>query len=213
MYDTKEEAHQKLTSCLCLFKEEPAYIENVHQNGKHVSLEFFNTRQRITDIQSITHEGWEFRNLGPRVGYININEREHKEASYAVRSAVRLAHNTQGLSHKNMRLSSLRGLPKMKIPPKEMDWLYVAKGIDAANMIEGKYPTLKDIQEQFEKEPLQVSMAFHREFSVYRHDIGPFYLEYKGKQIGYSEDLDLWRVNKKYLYLYESLEHNNLKVS
>ena len=214
MYDTKEEAHQKLVACLCLFNGEPAYIENAHGNENNVVLEFWNTRSKITDMQPIKHDGWEFRELGPRVGYMNINrgEKSHKEAVYTVRSAVRIAHNTQCLSYKNMKLKTLRGAPHLGLEPFQLEWQAVVKSDWAADMVEGKYPTLQGVRETFMKDPFQTSMAFTRELAVFRHEIGPYYIEYKGKQIGYSDDMEDWKVGDKYKYLIESLEHNSLKV-
>lgn len=215
MYDTKEEAHQKLTSCLCLFKGEPAYIENVHGSAKNVKLEYYNTRQKITGLENIQDPGWEFRELGPRVGYMNVNmgDKSYKEAAYTVRSAVRIAHNTQCLSFKNMKIKPLRGAPHLNVHGGfQLDWLSVVKTDFAADMIEGKYPSLQDIRNQFLKDPYQTSMAFTREFAVFRDEVGPYYLEYKGRKIGYSEDMENWKVSEKNLYLAESLEHRNLKV-
>jgi len=215
LYDTKDEAHQKLTSCLCLFNGESAYIENVHGSGKKIQLDFFHIRQKIQNTENINHNGWEFRELGNRIGYMNIDmgHESYKEAAYTVRSAVRIAHNTQCLSFKNMRIKPLRGAPHLGVNGFKIDWQSVVRTDYAADMIEGKYPCMKDIKDQFLKEPYQVSMAFTREFAVYRPEIGPFYLEYKGKQIGYSDDADQWKIGSKYLYLTESLDHNGLKVA
>ena len=203
MYDTHEEANQKLTACVVLFKGSPVYIEEAFSKIGKVFLRYSSIRDGKGYVEDIRHEDWEFRNLGHRIGYANFE----KESLYCLRSAVRNAHNTQGLSYRNMKFCRFRDPESAPRP----DWYYIGRSETVADMLEGKYPTFQDTIKMFEN-PLKMSVAFDRDFSIYRHQIGPFYLEYKGKEIGYSEDTDSWKVDKKFLYLGETLEDKQLKV-
>lgn len=73
--------------------------------------------------------------------------------------------------------------------------------------LEDKYPTFTDIKSQFSSDNYLTSKAFNKHFAIRRHDVGPYYLEYKGKDIGYTQDFDKWKIAEDYKYLAESLEH------
>lgn len=214
MYTTKEEAHQKLSGCVCLFNGMSVLIDTASGNKGKVTLSYRVTRTGETRSNLITEDGWEFRNLGPRIGYANLDfgTGSYKEAAYLTRAAVRQAHSTQGLSSKNVKIPKLRGSSKLGLAPLGISWTQVYLTPSFADMVEQKYPCLEEVKNGFKKEPWLVSSAFSRQFAINKPDVGPFYIEYRGKNIGYSEDLDKWRIDSEFDYLRETLEHIQLRI-
>ena len=213
MYETQEEAQQKLASCLVLLRGSPVFIEEAIQKSNGVYLRYTSIRDKIAGVENIKNNEWEFRNLGHLLGYMNYTygTKNYQESTYVVRSAVRNAHNTQGLSYRNIRLSRLRGDEAGGLPSMRPEWMNLCKDPCVADMLEGSYPSVSSFENLFEN-PYVISIAFDRDFSIFRHKIGPFYLEYKGKEIGYSEDLSSWKIGKRYNHLRESLEHKNVGI-
>jgi hypothetical protein len=219
MYDTREEANQKLGSTVVLYKEAPVLIRESGgvsgSKGSKLTLHFKYIRNGSLDEAPILDKGWEFRNLGPRVGYLNVDlgNGSYKEATYITRMGVRASHNTQGLSQKNLKIPNLGGSKRLALGPTVLTFQGVVSTPFFADMLEQKYPTMKDISTQFDKSPWLISKAFNRQFAIRRADIGPFYLQYRGKDIGHSDDLERWKIAEQYRYLDETMEYANLKIN
>lgn len=216
MYDTREEANQKLSSTIVLFKKAPVFVREAGgNNGNKLTLLFKYLRSGGVDEASILDKGWEFRNLGPCVGYMNVDlgQGSYKEATYVTRCGIRASHNTQGLSQKNLKFSTLKGSKKLNLGPAVLSFNMVSNTGFFADMMEQKYPELKNVSSQFEKSSWLISKAFTRQFAVRRDDIGPFYLQYRGKDVGHSDDLFRWKIAPQYRYLEEQLEYENLKTA
>lgn len=219
MYDNRDEANQKLSNTIVLYKDNPVLIrESGGQSGakgSKLTLLFKYIRDGKTDEAPILDKGWEFRNLGPRVGYLNVDlgNGSYKESLYVTRMGVRASHNTQGLSHKNLKIPNLRGSKRLGLGPSPLNFNSVSMTPFFADMLEQKYPSVKDISTQFSKHSWLISRAFDRQFAIRRDDIGPFYLQYRGKDVAHSSDFEKWKVGDQYKYLQEQMEHINLKVA
>lgn len=209
MYDTKEEANQKLGQTVVLFQNQPAYIIEAVGKGTKLALRYQLMRKKEERSNFIQESGWEFRNLGQRLGYMNYahGDSSYKEALYTTRVAVRQAHNTQGLSHRNVRFPHLKGSARLGLERYQLNWQSVYPTEGFMDALEDKYPTFTDIKSQFSSDNYLTSKAFNKHFAIRRHDVGPYYLEYKGKDIGYTQDFDKWKIAEDYKYLAESLEH------
>lgn len=213
MYDTKEEANQKLGQTVVLFHGQPCYIIEAVGKGSKLSLRYNLMRPKEERSNLIQEDGWEFRNLGQRLGYVNVNlgEKSYKEALYTTRVAVRAAHNTQGLSSKNLRYGSLKGSSRLGLSGYSLGWNSLYQSGYFCDTLEDKYPTFLEVKDSFSTDNYLSSKAFHRSFAVRRHDVGPYYLEYKGKDIGYTDDFFRWKIADNYKYLEESLDHIEFK--
>lgn len=221
MYDTYQEAQQKLSRCIVLFHGETTYIREAseHSTGR-VRLHHRFLRTNKDAANYIDEEGWDFRSLGKRLGYTNVQltlgydpPREYKEAVYLRRVAVRQAHNTQGLSEKNVRWNDLRGSYKLDLRPREFEWASMIDKPWFCDTLEEKYPTFDDVRDRFKSDKTLISLAFDKKFALRRHDIGPFYLEYRGQDIGYTDDFSRWKIAEEYQYLTESLDTINFKYA
>lgn len=214
MYDTVAEAEQKLKGCVCLLKGESVLIDEAGGENKKVSLSYRVLRTKAQGKEAITDSGWEFRNLGPRIGYANLDfgAGSYKEAAYITRAPVRVCHSTQGLSSKNVKIPRLRGSNKLGLGPANIAWTTIYMTIPFADMIEQKYPTIEEVRDKFSDEPWLISMAFNRQFAINRPDVGPYFIEYRGQNVGYSKDMLKWDVAPDFDYLRETMEHIKLKV-
>lgn len=218
MYDTKDEANQKLSQSIVLFKKTPVFIResggSSGNKGSKLTLIFKYVRDGKLDEALILDKAWEFRNLGPYIGYMNVDlgNGSYKEASYVTRAGVRASHNTQGLSQKNLKFNPLRGSKRLALGPSVLSFGMTHMTPFFADMMEQKYPTLKDVSSQFDKNPWLISKAFDRQFAVRRDDIGPFYLQYRGKDVGHSSDLDRWKIAPQYEYLQEQIEYTGIRT-
>ncbi len=218
MYDTREEANQKLANTVVMYKNSPVYVrETGGQNGSggsKLTLLFKHLRTGSLDEACILDRSWEFRDLGSRLGYMNVDlgNGGHKEASYVTRMGVRASHATQGLSQKNLNFKPLKGSNRLSLSPLNLTFPTIYCLPFFSDMLEMKYPDLKDISTQFSKNTSLISKAFSRQFAVRRDDVGPFYLQYRGKDVGYTDDFYRWKISPQYSFLSEQLEYNNLNL-
>lgn len=218
MYDTKEEANQKLSNSIVLYDGKPVLIGEALGKGENLNLVFSDLRTGQLFQSPILDTKWEFRNLGERLGYYNVDNgvEGHKEACYVSRMAVRNTHSCQGLSSRNLSLTPLRGSSRLGLGKINVSYQYHYKTKGFLDMLEQIYPSYLDVTSEFSTDPWLISKAFHRQFAIRkgdRNDMVPWILEYKGKRVGYSKDLSSWNVSEDYDYIKESLEYLNLKVA
>mgnify|MGYP001550838566 FL=1 len=218
MYDTREEANQKLSGSVVLFNDSPVFIHEAVGKGSKLQLRYQLLRTKEERANLIQEKGWEFRNLGPRLGYSNIDlgKGSYQEAMYIMRSPVRNTHSTQGISQRNLKYSSLKGSQRLGLSRMNLPWSSLYTQTCFCDMLEKKYPTLEEVTKDLKINDFLCSKAFHRQFSISRADKGdvvPFYLEYRDRRIGYSEDLYRWRIGEDYQHLNETLQHLNMRVS
>lgn len=216
MFDTSEEANQKLRHSVVLHRKEPVYIQEATGRGKSVNLHYTKIAETSTpEIRCIFDPDWNFRDLGPHLGYANIDlgSGGHKEACYITRMPVRQCSSTQGISQRNLHIPQLRGSSKLALGALQLSFQHIYNLKPFKDMLRDIYPDFESIKEEFKKSPWLISKAFTHEFAVRRADVGPFYLQYKGKDVGHSDDLYRWRIADQFSYLKETMDHINLRVA
>jgi len=218
MYDTREEATQKLASSIILFNDSPVYIQEATGRGSKIHLKYVHLRSGNERSNDLNEPGWNYRNLGDRLGYFNSDLTIHgvgtyREACYSRRVAVRQSHSTQGLSHRNVRISDFRGSRKLALSRSGVGFQSVYNQPWFLDMLEKKYPSFSDVKSLFSSDKYTTSKAFSRQFAIYRPDDGPFSLEYRGYEIGKSDDLHRFKIHPDRNYLNETLEYLDIKVS
>lgn len=205
MYDTNAEAKQKLASTIVLLEDTPVTVLDAKGDGDKLSLKYVRLRTGEEKWASIRDKGWEFRNLGSRLGYTNTDLSNYKEALYLTRMPVRKS--IQGLSTYNVSIPNFKGSDKLGLPKTRCDWsVACSRQTWFLDTLEGKYPGIPELISEFTKNPLLTSRAFNRKLAIRKTKVGPFYLEYRGKDIGYTEDFDRWNISKDFEHLRESLE-------
>jgi len=215
MYDTKEEFHQKLVGTVVLYNSVPVSIQEALGSSKNkIILDCYKLRTKERETVSAWDPGWDFRTIGSRLGYMNFDygEGSYRQALYLTRVAVRQAVSTQGLSQKNVKYDGFRPDKTKGLDYYKPTWTQIVQNEGFVDTLERKYPSLTEIYDVFSKEKSLSSKAFHPKFAINKPSIGPFYLEYRGKDIGYSDDLSRWKIGEDYDYLRETLEHINMKV-
>lgn len=214
MFDTPEDASQKLASTVILFKEEPIYILSVGGSPKKIVLNYWDLPMKPdskADQRAITigEPGLDYRTLGMRLGYMNAeHEKGHQQALYVSRMAVRKS--IQGLSKQNTFIpdfskNEIAGLMPVKCL---FDNCYAKPFF--RDMLKGIYPDLKKVKDRMENDEKLMSMSFNRLFAVTRKNVGPFFLEYKGKDIAWSANLHKFMLAPTYKHLAETLEHHKI---
>ena len=213
MFDTREEANQKLSGTVVLFNNIPTYIYEAVGKGDSLKVRHMLLRDKKEQANYLREPGWDFKTVGSKLGYTNVSmgEQSYNEGMYVTRIPVRRTQSCQGLSSHNLRYNGLKGSRRLGLSSLSINWnsLYVAPYF--LDTLEGRYPRLDDLGKDF-KNPWVISKAFDRSFSVRRPDVGPFYLEYKGKDIGHSDDLYRWRLAPQFDYLHETLEHLKVRI-
>lgn len=214
MYDTVEEANQKLRHTVVLYNKSSCFIQQA-TGSKGLNLEFSTLRDGVILSKSINDKEFEFRNLGQKLGYANINlgNGSYNEALYLSRMPVRQSHSTQGISQKNLHIPSLRGSQKLSLSPYILSFQQVYTTTPFHDMMEDIFPGLDVIEKEMAKKNYVLSRAFDRQFCVRRDDVGPLYLQYRGRDIGHSDHFYRWKLASQFSYLNETLEHIHIKVA
>ena len=226
MYQTVEEAQQKLMNTLVMYGDAPAYVMTARNSTKlgvrgiviqaHSTPVINGEAEKIT--APINDPKWNFRDLGAKIGYVNYRQNSRKEVVYLMRQGIRKAVETQGLSRHNMVIQE----PSRKTSGASSGWSVnpirfqdLVFTRELADMMMNVYPSIKKTVKDFETDPELSSQAFGRCFSIHRDKIGPFYLHYRDRPIGYTSDMYRWKVAKDYHYLAESLEEysDDIKVA
>ncbi len=213
MYDTQEEAIQKLSSCVVLFNDAPTLIQTAKGSGTKLKIYHNLLRTGEDRADYIMDKGFDFRSLGTRLGYTNYESASYKEALYLTRAHVRKSHSTQGLSQHNVRVPTLRGSEILGLPKQNITWSHIYNRPYTLDTLERKYPTVKEVESRMAKDQIVTSLAFNKQFAVRRTKVGPFYLEYRGKDIGYTDDFFRWKIGQDFSYLDETFEMLQLKVA
>jgi len=215
MYDTAEEFNQKLSGCVVLLGGVPVTIHDARGTKNKINIRYTNLRTGVEGEISAFDSGWDFRSLGSRLGYTNVDygKGSYQEAIYLTRMAVRQSAATQGLSHRNVKVPILKGCPRLGIRETKVGWQQITSAKWLLDTLERKYPTFSEVTAEFSKNPELVSKAFNPKFAVNRPDVGPFFLEYRSKNIGYSDDFSRWKIAPEFEHLNETLEHINVRVA
>lgn len=216
MYDTKEEFNQKLAGCIVLLNGTPVQISEASGSSKtKITLGYMDLRAKKNDVLSAWESGWDFRSLGSRLGYTNCDygEGSYRQALYLTRMAVRQASRTQGLSSHNVKYEGFKEDLHRNLPYYKPGFNNLIQGEWFLDTLERKYPSLDEVKTLFSKDKTVTSKAFHPKFALSKPSVGPFYLAYRGKDIGYSDDLSRWKIGEDYDHLVETLEYIGMKVS
>lgn len=216
MYETQQEANQKLQTCIVSYDGSPFYVSEAEGSGPGLRLYGMlctvDKTQSPTVQYSITDPKWEFKNLGGRLGYVNIDGWDYKSASYVRRVPVRAAQRTQGLSRSNVKISRLPPCAMLGLTGMSLTWDKINKQAGFFDTWAGTFPDIRAVRTQMKRHDVTMR-ALGRFLAVQRSPLDLFYLLYKGEPIGRSEDLEVFKVPKQFRYLDELLiEDHNLKI-
>lgn len=217
MFDTQEEVQQKIVETVILHKGLPIWVQSakkaLRDGGINVYYYYIDDPSQETRSGDVTDPDFNFRTIGEHIGYINVNEGPYKEALYLRRTPVRRSYQTQGLSRHNLFIPTTRGSTSQGIPAHRFSFNQVYKMQTFVSMFKNEYPTLKQIRLAFTKEQQRMSAAFHARLAINKSPTGLFNLEYKGQDIGYTEDLETFKLDPEFKHLREGLDEAGLRVA
>lgn len=208
MFDTEEDIQQKLACTVVLYDKKPKMVHSASTKGGKPGVMLTDLHGLNAVWAPITDSLLDYKSLGGTLGYVNVVTDDYSQAVYLTRMAVRKS--IQGLSGANVSVPGLYPNYKTGAPGKNISWSLLLKNAAFENMVYGVYPKLSDMPGLFAGHA--TSVAFHRLFAAKLHRVGPFYLEYRGKDIAWSDTPDAWNLSKNFFYLMETLEFNDIPV-
>lgn len=208
MFDTEEDIQQKLGGTVVLYDKKPMAVHSAGTKGGKPGITFTDLHGMNAAWVNITDPKLDYKSLGGILGYVNVVNNDYSQAIYLTRMAVRKS--IQGLSDANVYIPNLSPNHKTGSLGKSLSWSLLSKNAAFENMVLGVYPKLSEMSGLFSG--YATSVAFHRLFAVNLPKVGPFFLEYRGKDIAWSDTPDAWNLSKNFFYLMETLEFNDVPI-
>lgn len=207
MYDTREEAQQKLSGSTVLFDGLPVHVLDARGSKNKVQLDFHRLPLPSTGVSgpqdsvNINDPRWDFRTLGTKIGYVDVEKSPFdgkQEAVFVTRIPTR--NSRQGLDHRTTRV--------WQFPLQEHSWnweqLICFEGL--VRSIQNKYVTTQQAVQHLYKYPDTVkSVAVGRKLLMTFDKINPPNLVYRHEKIGYSEDGVTFKLAPHKVHLKEEL--------
>jgi hypothetical protein len=234
VFETVQDTTQKLHNTVILYGCKPVFVITGCVNPEFISLvtenntsEYLGFTYIELPIKNLSKEAAnsskfaylydplvDFRSLSSIVGYFNwfsSGKRESTKACFISRMPVR--NSIQGMCSKNTYISAGNLTKDLVIADEREDrlnWSSLISEQSFCDMVSNKYPNIKAVGEHFRTNKYTVSVAFHKLFAVNTKGVGPFFLEYKGRDIGWSDTPDNFKLDSKFDFLREVVEHYNI---
>lgn len=195
-YDNLEDAKSKLINTFALFQGKSFTIKNLWNaegtkpednkfvvNGTHLCSR--------TAVGEISIDDPEFNCAHYNIGYVN----QSGIAVWFFR--VPMKQYKQGLNYQQVQMRTTNAA---------FAGVEFKHSASIGKMLENDYPTFKKASDWLSSGDAHV-MAFNRNFAVSRDKIHKdFLLEYKGQQIGFTEDLKHFKLLEEHTHLLEALK-------
>lgn len=218
MYDSVEEVRQKLEGSVVLYDNHPIKIMGAGGRKGSFNLnvlflpDYQGTAKEVISLDDPKFDCW---SIGGRLGYVNYTQDLYKQATYVKRIAVRNTHGTQGLTDRNVIIDRLKPYRRKRLGGLEIPfWDRMAACPGFVKTMKRVYPSFNRAVKALEDDDDIFSIAFNPHFAVRRTQYQDmFLLDYKGTEIGISNDLEKFRIQPEFKYLKDSLVELNLKVA
>ena len=198
MYDHAEEVQMRLVGTVVTYDGRPFYCNQVTGRAPNLSVVGTLMPGRVLFTAQLRDPLLRWDNI--RLGYVN---RPADKAVYLYRVPAR--RGQQGLSQQNVRSSdTVRNEPAAF----NFERLWPTAGF--TEMMTNAYPTVEAAINVFNED--RPVVAFSRQFALERDDIGLYYLNYKGKRIGFTETGHDIRIAPAFKHLKDVCLENNIKV-
>lgn len=212
MYDTREEARQKLEGTIVIYEGKPVIvIEAANDSNGGVRLAFSRLpSKREIEWANIEDKKWDFRNMGAHLGYMDYFMDKVGEPVYSVRVPRR--QSKQGLCDSNVRTSIFLN-DKMAGYAPEFARMYVQE--DFVRMMSlGKRDPEKVFRDLIKAPSNTYGQSINKKLALYWDRVNPPNLLYRGKRIGYTEDGSNYKLAPMFTHLTEELvDMENLKIA
>ncbi len=203
MYDTAEEAKQKLGDSVVLFDGRPVYIYSSDISGDRVRLIFVDLplpKKSEYRFEFIDHPSWDFRSLGSKLGYVNYFDKNSEKWDIVYLSRVPVRTSRQGLDSKTV---------SCRLPiwtENGIDWSHLLYTEPFIDMFNNKRLSPTAAFQKLMSDPDEYnSISFSKKFALYYDQVNPPNLIYRNKKIGYTEDGLSVKLSRNALYLAEEI--------
>lgn len=227
LFESVEDINQKLGSCVVFYKKEPLYIReaaSISSSKLGILGIMLPLGDNATVKVGIEDPDLDYRTISSSLGYTTVSLNSNSglrtnQSIFLTRMAVRKS--VQGLHKCNVNVPKFRDYSFPGQHPHDSasySWDFLIREKALADTLGNKYPSLKSAKESlgksFDNKNLSTlhSVAFNRNFAINKRPVGPYYLEYKGKDIAWSEDLARFSLDKSFAFLQETLEYNNIAI-
>ncbi len=216
LFETAEDVNQKLGNTVILQKGEPVYVKGVAEavhNPKNLKifvgdLPLFRTAKDFRK-ESLWDTSLDWKSISTKIGYCNASKHDQKEALFIQRVPIRKS--IQGLSGYNTKISHWSANPVFGNDVQSVSLDSLMRDDGFVEMFRNNYPDARTAGSCLIKDGTMISVAISRYFAIVSKQVGPFYLAYKGTEIGWSDDPTYrWKIGKTFEHLQETLEYNQI---
>jgi hypothetical protein len=206
MYDTVEEALQKIGNTVILYQDVPVYVSTA--TGKKGKVKLHITKLPAVsgaEDYSIDDPGFDFKGIASRLGYTEVRNpvTDIFETVYLSRIPIRGQQGNivirQGLDDRTVKVD-----PVTDFGFKWNDLILRDSGF--VNSVQDIFKTTKKAFDLItNSDPEYTSVPFHKKLALYYDTISPPYLLYRNQKIGYTEDGLVFKLARHKQYLREEL--------
>lgn len=207
MYDTVEEAKQKLANCVVLYDGHPMYVRDAGKGRQGIELYCYklpvsrvNRNEDFTLL--INDPKWDFKTFGSKLGYMSIKNPANEMFESLFVSRVPVRHSRQGLDDKTTLLTPC--LDEGSYRFSFHDVIY-NDTFGIIKTIKNDFPSPESAFKLLTENPQYHSVPIHRKITFLYDQVSPPYLVYRNDKIGYSEDGKTFKLAKHKTYLQEEL--------
>lgn len=201
MYDTVDEARQKLCESTVLLNGDPVYISDMSGKVNHVILKYYKLPLNFASPEelSINDPGWDFRTGGTKLGYSQIKHpfEDYHYTVFLSRTPIRTSR--QGLDNKTV----------MIYQPEQTEYTFgfsdFLKSGGLKETIRNEFLSVKQAFNLVTENFNYKGAPFHRRLALFYDQVSPPYLVYRNVKIGYTEDGKSFKLAKHKRYLQEEL--------
>lgn len=215
MYDTVEEARQKLENSTVLFEGQPVHVLQVSGKKNQVTLGYYplpfsrGDCEGPKDFVSISDKRWDFKSLGTKLGYINVEKSPwHKGHEAVFASRVPTRNSRQGLDTRTVRITQF-------YPENNWEWTHIL-GVEGLNRtVNNIFPTAPEAVTMLYESPDHFrSVAIGRKLMMIFDKINPPNLVYRNEKVGYTENGKEFKLAPHKSFLAEELtDMFNLRIA
>lgn len=211
MFDTVAEAIQKIQGTVVMKGADPVQIIEIGGRDGRVDALYRPLNNGDMKTSPLSDKDWDVASLGNRLGYINLRHRDNDMSVYSRRAHVRRSHQTQGLHNTNVLVDPVKANNRLGIEPYLYNFSTLVNN-DLRLTMKGEFPSLSSVRYKMNRDHTVAEMAFDKFLSLSRDKPDLFKLNYKGNEIGWSDDLDTFRVSKEWRYLDGRFADHSMKV-
>lgn len=201
MYDTAEEAKQKLAASVALYKGRPVYIHDASGSKNTLNLVFsylpLISPSQPKETACIHSLDWDFKTIGSRLGYTPVEIGGKYTCVYTSRVPIRTSR--QGLDNKTVYVTTI---PLPDTPSFTGNWGVLIQREGIVSTLTDKYLSTSEAYLRLTSEPQSFkAIPVHRKLMLNFDRVSPPSLFYRFDKVAYTEDGKLFKLapHKKFL--------------